>query len=205
MKSSRALEVRTLRHQVGSHSVDYRDPNTSLVSAHVPVRIGLTGFSCMTTEGRGNATRTVELDKAVHEHCRVLVSVLDRVFEKSISTIFRGNDKKIEEFTAKLSELREIAAGDLIVRGIALDGSKNSCSVGWRAWRITRRWSGPRRRYTSFAVGRRVCAAAAAQRPYVRRHQKWQSISRITGRYYFQSAPVSLLWWSSARTSRNLY
>src|SRR5438094_2176230 len=33
---------------------------------------------------------------------------------------------------------------------------------------ITRRWSGPRRRYTSLAVERRACAAAAAQRHYVR-------------------------------------
>jgi hypothetical protein len=39
----------------------------------------------------------------------------------------------------------------------------------WRHGRggITRRWSGPRRRYTSLAVERRACAAAAAQRPYV--------------------------------------
>src|SRR4051812_32127676 len=29
---------------------------------------------------------------------------------------------------------------------------------------LTRRWSGPRRRYTSLAVERRACAAAAAQR-----------------------------------------
>src|SRR4051794_33897800 len=32
---------------------------------------------------------------------------------------------------------------------------------------ITRRWSGPRRRYNSLAAGRRACAAAAAQRHYV--------------------------------------
>src|SRR5436309_10242525 len=35
---------------------------------------------------------------------------------------------------------------------------------GGIAWVL---WSGPRRRYTSLAVERRVCAAAAAQRPYV--------------------------------------
>src|SRR4051794_33437482 len=35
--------------------------------------------------------------------------------------------------------------------------------------RITRRWSGPRRRYTLLAVDRRACAAAAAQRHYVMR------------------------------------
>ncbi len=35
------------------------------------------------------------------------------------------------------------------------------------AGKITRRWSGPRRRYTSLAVERRACAAAAAQRHFV--------------------------------------
>src|SRR5687767_185162 len=33
--------------------------------------------------------------------------------------------------------------------------------------RTTRRWSGPRRRYSLVAVECRACAAAAAQRPYV--------------------------------------
>ncbi len=41
---------------------------------------------------------------------------------------------------------------------------------GGPACRITRRWSGPRRRYTSLAVERRACAAAAAQRHYVSGH-----------------------------------
>src|SRR4051812_15170047 len=35
---------------------------------------------------------------------------------------------------------------------------------------MTRRWSGPRRRYSSLAVERRACAAAAAQRHSVMRH-----------------------------------
>src|SRR5438067_11219853 len=34
---------------------------------------------------------------------------------------------------------------------------------------LTRRWSGPRRRYSLLAVERRACAAAAAQRHYVMR------------------------------------
>ena len=38
-------------------------------------------------------------------------------------------------------------------------------------WWITRRWSGPRRRYTLLAVERRVPAAAAAQRHYVMQHE----------------------------------
>jgi hypothetical protein len=44
--------------------------------------------------------------------------------------------------------------------------------AGPAAWGLTRRWSGPRRRYTLLAVERRACAAAAAQRPYVMRQEQ---------------------------------
>jgi hypothetical protein len=118
------LAVRTLRHQVGSHSVDYRDPVTSKITAHVPVRIGLSGFSCMVTEGRGNSTMTVRLDEAIHEHCKALVSILDRIYAKSIHTLFHNNAKRIQEFQAKLQDLRDIAAGDLLIRGSTPDGQE---------------------------------------------------------------------------------
>src|SRR5688572_23828338 len=52
---------------------------------------------------------------------------------------------------------------------LKLQSSKRACLAfevvrGRAAWGITRRWSGPRRRYTSLAVERPACAAAAAQR-----------------------------------------
>jgi hypothetical protein len=55
---------------------------------------------------------------------------------------------------------------------------------GARTRRITRRWSGPRRRYTSLAAERRACAAAAAQRPYVMR--RWSSHRGRSGRAHLQ-------------------
>jgi hypothetical protein len=49
---------------------------------------------------------------------------------------------------------------------------------------LTRRWSGPQRRYTSPAVERRACAAAAAQRPHIMSPQplEYRSSHAASGR-----------------------
>src|SRR3982751_3791508 len=63
-------------------------------------------------------------------------------------------------------------------RGVPSRPRRNGC-------RITRRWSGPRRRYTALAVERRACAAAAAQRHYVRR-QRIAAMADIERQYEYR-------------------
>ncbi|MBI1398235.1 MAG: hypothetical protein GC151_19855 [Betaproteobacteria bacterium] len=111
------LEIRTLRHQLASHSLDFLSPGGSKTQAFVPVRIGLSGFACMVTENRGSETRTVKLDDAILEHCKAVTSVIDRVYEKSAKTIFKGQSHKIAEFQDKLKDLRFVRDGNIILRG----------------------------------------------------------------------------------------
>ena len=111
------LEIRTLRHQAASHSVDCLPPDGGKTQAFVPVRIGLSGFSCMITEGRGNQTKSIQLDDAVNAHCTVVTSILDRIYEKSIQTLFRGRDNQIGEFKKKLEDLRFVRDGNMLIRG----------------------------------------------------------------------------------------
>lgn len=111
------LEIRTLRHQAASHSVDCLPLGGGKAQAFVPVRIGLSGFSCMITEGRGNQTKTIQLDDAVNAHCIVVTSILDRIYEKSIQTLFRGQDNRILEFNKKLEDLRFVRDGNMLIRG----------------------------------------------------------------------------------------
>lgn len=111
------LDIRTLRHQLASHSLDFLAPGESKTQAFVPVRIGLSGFACMVTENRGGATRTIQLDQAILEHCKAVTSVLDRIYEKSVETIFKGHSKRIAEFQGKLQELRFVRDGNMILRG----------------------------------------------------------------------------------------
>ncbi len=110
------LEIRTLRHQLASHSVDFLASSDEKPQAFVPVRMNLGGFSCTVTENRGDQNRTIKLDEAIVEHCKTVISVIDRIYEKSIMTFFRGQDKKIKEFKKKLEDLRFERDGNIIIR-----------------------------------------------------------------------------------------
>ena len=61
--------------------------------------------------------------------------------------------------------------GDAFWSVVLLAGRVSDASLASTAARITRRWSGPRRRYSSLSVERRACAAAAAQRQFVMQRQ----------------------------------
>jgi len=78
------LEIRTLRHQLASHSLDFTENKDAKAQAFVPVRIELEGFSCTVTENRGDSSHTIQLDKAIECHCKAVVSVLDRIIRNRL-------------------------------------------------------------------------------------------------------------------------
>jgi hypothetical protein len=110
------LEIRTFRHQIASHSVDFRESKDAQLQAFVPVRVSLSGFRCTISEGRGNSERTVKLDDALNEHCRTMTSILDRIYEKSVKTFFRNHRGRTHEFNKKLADLRFIRDGNMLLR-----------------------------------------------------------------------------------------
>ncbi|ALA58359.1 hypothetical protein [Nitrospira moscoviensis] len=110
------LEIRTLRHQLASHSLDFLAPGSNSKQAFVPVRIDLAGFTCTLTENRGDRNRAVKLDEALDVHCEAVIDALDRTYEKSIRTLFRGQANRMEEFRKRLNDLRFEKGGNLILR-----------------------------------------------------------------------------------------
>ncbi|MGE0469585.1 MAG: hypothetical protein AB7L09_12475 [Nitrospira sp.] len=110
-----ALEIRTVRHQLASHSLDFLSVRGSRPQSFVPVRIALSGYTCVITENRGDRSRTVDLKEAINRHCLVLISVIDRIYEKSFKTLFRGQQNKLTEFQKKLADLRFVRDGNRIV------------------------------------------------------------------------------------------
>jgi len=111
------LEIRTLRHQIASHSVDYRPKDGADNQSFVPVRIGLYGFTCTVTEGRGGSTHVIQLDKSILEHINFLITVLDKIYEKSIVTLFKGQADRIPKFQKTLEDLRFVRDGNFIFKG----------------------------------------------------------------------------------------
>ncbi|MBS0165418.1 MAG: hypothetical protein JSR29_05015 [Nitrospira sp.] len=110
-----ALEIRTVRHQLASHSLDFLPARGLRTQAFVPVRIGLSGYTCVITENRGDRSRTVDLKEAINRHCLALISVIDRIYEKSLKTLYRDQQKKLAEFQKRLADLRFILDGNRIV------------------------------------------------------------------------------------------
>jgi hypothetical protein len=110
------LEIRMLRHQLASHSVDFIESKDEKPHAFVPVRIGLDGFLCVVTENRGEQHRTIKLDDAIIAHCQMEIAFLDKIYEKSIKTLFRGQENKIREFQKVLEDLRFEKEGNIIIR-----------------------------------------------------------------------------------------
>ncbi|MFZ3193294.1 MAG: hypothetical protein WA154_08820 [Moraxellaceae bacterium] len=109
-------EIRMLRHQLASHSLDCMDSTTNSISAFVPVRIWLDDFSCTVTESRGDSSASYNLKKAVHEHCDFMLDILDATYEKTYKTIFKENPKKKDEHSQNLGELREEKSGAIILK-----------------------------------------------------------------------------------------
>lgn len=110
------LSIRTLRHQLASHSLDCKDFDANSVSAFVPVRIDLGGFNCTVTENRGDRSASYNLRDGVTNHCEFMLDLLDATYEKSYKTLFKNHPAKMSEHAGKLEELRHAKAGNFIFK-----------------------------------------------------------------------------------------
>lgn len=110
------LEIRDLRHKLASHSTDYSNRTTQTVETYVPIQIGVGGFICTFTNNEHTTHNVVDLRKAIEEHCRLVISVLDRTYEKAMKTLYKGQDKKIAEAAERLADLRIEKEGGLVFR-----------------------------------------------------------------------------------------
>jgi len=111
-----ALEIRDLRHKLAAHSTDYSNRNTQAIETYVPIQIGVGGFICTFTNNESTAHRAVDLEKAIEDHCRLIISVLDETYDKAIRTLYKGHDKKLDEFSEQLQDLRTERDGGLVIR-----------------------------------------------------------------------------------------
>jgi len=111
-----ALEIRDLRHKLASHSTDYLTGQGQAVATYVPIRIGVGGFHCLYTNNETTRHESVDLEKATEQHCRLIIAVLESVYEKAVRTLFKGHQKRLAEFNEKLTDLRTERDGGLVLR-----------------------------------------------------------------------------------------
>ena len=64
---------------------------------------------------RGKALQSLDLEAAVEEHCRLLISVMDTMYAKAIRTLYKGQSKKLTELTERLEDLRIEKDGGIVL------------------------------------------------------------------------------------------
>jgi hypothetical protein len=112
------LLIRLLRHKLCSHSTNYHDRESNSVQAYVPIRIDLNNFNCTYAQnGRGNH-KSIDIKEAVDEHLDMMIELLDKIMEKSIKTLFKGQEssKNSIEFSEKLKDLRILRKGGIVLQ-----------------------------------------------------------------------------------------
>jgi hypothetical protein len=110
------LEIRNLRHKLASHSTDFLTGKDGTTATYVPIRMGLGGFHCLYANNEETEHESADLEKAIEEHCRFVIAMLDTVYEKAVRTLFKGHQKKLAEFHDKLADLRTERDGGLVLR-----------------------------------------------------------------------------------------
>jgi hypothetical protein len=110
------LLIRSLRHKLCSHGTNYYDKKSDSIQAYVPIRVDLNDFNCtFAKNGRGNQ-ETINLEKALDEHLDMVIELLDKILEKSIETLFKGQEtsKNFLRFSEKFDDLRILRNGGFV-------------------------------------------------------------------------------------------
>jgi hypothetical protein len=112
------LKIRSLRHKLSSHGTDYLNRETGTKEAYVPLRFDLGDMKVTAVNHTGSSSwEEVDLANAIQSHIEAVLDVLDKILEKSIGTIFKGNKSKRDEFKSELADLRIEKAGGLVIQG----------------------------------------------------------------------------------------
>lgn len=109
------LQMREVRHKLGAHSTDYLNSTTGQVESYIPVRATLSSFICEYFNNETFSSKRVDLRECLNKHHEVLIDFMDKIYEKTIKTLYRGERERLREFTEKLKDLRIIKDGGLVV------------------------------------------------------------------------------------------
>jgi hypothetical protein len=115
MKKIEALKIRDVRHRLGAHSNDYLNNKSRKLESFVPVRISLSGFNCEYINNETLKIAYVNLQDCLTEHMTLMIDLLDKIYEKTVKTLYKSEKKKRDEFIEKLHELRIIREGGVVI------------------------------------------------------------------------------------------
>lgn len=110
------LSIRTIRHKIGAHAVDYDNKRENITESFVPVRFTLSGMTCSYYNNRTLKKETVNLQDAIAEHLDLMASLYATLYEKSVNTIYKSNPEKISLLMRNVFDGKAKLSGDVVVR-----------------------------------------------------------------------------------------
>lgn len=111
-----SLLIRTIRHKIGAHAVDYENKHEEVTKSFVPVRFTLGGMVCSYYNNRTLKQETVNLQEAIANHLYLMANLYATLYEKSVRTIYKSNPDKIELLMRNVFDGKAKLNGDVVVR-----------------------------------------------------------------------------------------
>lgn len=99
------LKIYKLRNKLGAHSNDYKNEQ-DVLECYVIIRISVKGCQFEYKNNESSEREWVDLKQYLEEHLLLIIDYLDKIYEKSIKTLHKGESSKLQEHMQKLSELR---------------------------------------------------------------------------------------------------
>lgn len=111
-----SLLIRTIRHKIGAHAVDYDNKHEEVTESFVPVRFNLGGMACSYYNNRTLKQETVNLQEAIVEHLDLMATLYANLYKKSVCTIYKSNPEKKELLIKNVFDGKAKLNGHVVVR-----------------------------------------------------------------------------------------
>jgi hypothetical protein len=127
-----ALKIIEVRHKIAAHACDYQNRSgegKNKLESYVPIRLHWYGFNIKLINSENGEIEKIPLKDYLEEYIILMISFLDQIIEKSIKRIFRGNEKKKNEFNKKLEHLRIERDGGIVIEMENVENDKTTIVV----------------------------------------------------------------------------
>ncbi len=110
-----SLGIREVRNKFGAHSIDFsKDRKTKQTESYAPAEVSLSGFRFQFFNQTTKKVEEVDLQESLDEHLKAVINSLDCICEKTINTLYRGDQKHLDEWNKKLEILRIKKGGGIV-------------------------------------------------------------------------------------------
>jgi len=103
------LKIREIRNKIGSHSSNSNYGKES----YVVIRNTLSKFSFKFINNHSQEPEWVNLKEYLEEHLKLIISLFDKLYEQSVTILYKNNKLRLQEELDNLSSLRTLVSSNI--------------------------------------------------------------------------------------------